>query len=181
MSDDLSFAGSCERDLLASKIWLCNELPKNNFKSVYVLGSWYGNMGLTMRFIGIDFKKLYNVDTNKRYCSANQRLYKLAKFDRDYCVINNDCNSLNFDDAELVINTSTNDIKSTDWFDAIPHNCYVALQCRNKQPTLNYKSRPDSFKEFIGLYPLSKVHYTGVMPLGNIEGVYKRYMIIGRK
>lgn len=181
-SSDLSFGGSCEHDLLISKLWLCRHLPKQHYNKVYVLGSWYGNMGFLLNYAGVDYDKIINVDSNPGYCSANETLYKLAGFDQPYEIICKDCNHLNYDDADLVINTSTNDIKSSDWLDSVPVGRVVAAQCRNNQSDHPDKARPDSFQEFLNDYrSLNHVLYHGKLALNNNEESYLRYMIIGTR
>lgn len=178
---DLSFSGSCESDLVKSKKWLCDNLPRRRWGTVYVLGSWYGNMGLIMRLSGIDFRRIVNVDTNPDYCDQNRLIYKLDGFDRPYRIINGDCNRVDLSDADLVINTSTNDITTHRWFKNIPQGATVAIQCRNNQQAAQRKDRPDDFAEFHDLFPLRIKHMSGRLPLKNSDEAYERYMVIGRK
>jgi len=177
----LSFDESCERTLLASKIWLVNHLPKNQYNRVYVLGSWYGNMGLIMDFMDIKIKQLINVDINKLYCRNNETIYKLANVNFSYKILNRNCNDLKFNHADLIINTSTNDIKTRNWFDHIPHGCTVAIQCRNNQDPEFQMDRPDTLREFLKWYKLSKTLYTGAFKLNEDDEHYSRYMKIGIK
>lgn len=179
MSDDLSFSGSCERDLLLSKIWLANHLPKRRFGKVYVLGSWYGNIGLIFRLLGVDFDSICNVDVNSYYCKANRVLYKLAGFDRPYEILNQNCNEVDYSDADLVVNVSSNDIQNSTWFDLIPADCLTVIQCRNNQLLRADTDRPASYQEFLDLFPMHRVVYKGQLPLKNSIEQYQRYMLIG--
>ena len=181
MSSDLSFSGSCEHDLILSKFWLAKNLPNRPYNKIYVLGSWYGNMGLILKFLNFDFKLLVNIDTNKKYCQDNQKIYKIADFDQPYKILNRNCNKVDYSDADLIINCSVNDIKKDVWFDQIPHNCLVAIQCRNNQPFAFEKDRPNSFNEFQNLFEFKKILYKGKLNLKNFEEKYQRYMIIGHK
>lgn len=177
----MSFAGSCERDLIESKIWLCHNLPKKNYGWVYVLGSWYGNMGLVMRKMNIRFIGITNIDSNKSYTVASKKLYKLANFDRPYQNIAVDCNKYDFQDADLIINTSTNDIRDNSWLNKVPKNCTVAIQSRNNQPMSMRMDKPYSFENFLDMYPLRIYYSAGVKKMTNNDETYYRYMLIGTK
>lgn len=181
MSSDLSFAGSCEFDLIKSKYWLCWHLPRRNYGRIYVLGSWYGNLGLILRGMNFKFKHIINVEQNSKYCKDNELVYKLADFDVPYTVLNKDCNKIDYNAPDLVINTSTNDIKGHDWFERIPSGCTVALQCRNNQLDSDQKNRPDSFSEFTQQFKFKKLIYRGKLDLKNTEELYQRYTVIGIK
>lgn len=181
MSSDLSFSGSCERDLLLSKFWLAKNLPHRSYNKIYVLGSWYGNMGLILKFLKFDFNLLVNIDTNSKYCQDNKTIYKIAKFGQPYKIINRNCNEIDYTDADLIINCSINDIKKDIWFDNIPSSCCIALQSRNNQPPSFQKDRPNSFNEFQQLFNFETIVYKGTLALKNYEEEYQRYMIIGYK
>jgi hypothetical protein len=55
--------GSFTPDLITSKDWLCKELKKHikNKPTIYVLGSWYGNIVVSLEKYNIDYKKIYFV------------------------------------------------------------------------------------------------------------------------
>lgn len=181
MSSDLSFSGSCEHDLVLSKFWLCKNLPRKKYNKIYVLGSWYGNMGLILRHLNFDFKSLVNVDIDPHYCQANEKLYKLANFDRPYKILNSNCNEVDYSDADLIINSSINDIKKDKWFDNIPTKSLIAIQGRNNQLNSYQKNRSENFKQFQKMFEFGTVIYKGQLSLQNSEEDYKRYMIIGYK
>jgi hypothetical protein len=162
-------------------MWLCDNLPRKSWNQIYVLGSWYGNMGLILRWSGIDFDRITNIDMDPNYCQQNRQIYKIESFDRPYRIFNGDCNKVRLDDADLVINTSTNDIRTHDWFRHIPKGTTVAIQCRNNQPIANGMDRPATFKQFLNLIPLRHVLMSGKISLSNADEHYDRYMMIGRK
>jgi hypothetical protein len=176
---DLSFSGSCERDLTLSKLWLCSHLPRARWGKVYVLGSWYGNVGLVMRMLGMRMDQLVNIDTNPDFCAANHKLYELAGYDLPYDIRCEDCNRVRFSDADLVINTSTNDIPNQGWLDNIPRGTVIALQCRNNQDIAGSKMRPNSLSDFMENFRLSEVMFRGTLPLRNRQEAYERYMVVG--
>jgi hypothetical protein len=179
MSMDLSFGSSCERDLTLSKLWLCAHLPRTQWGKVYVLGSWYGNVGLVMRMLGMHVDHLVNIDSNPEFCRKSRTLYELAGYDLSYEVRCGDCNQITYDDADLVINTSTNDIPGLGWLERIPRGTVVALQCRNNQNIAGSKMRPSSLSDFMGYFHLSEILFNSTLPLHNHQESYERYMVIG--
>jgi hypothetical protein len=181
MDNNLSFAESCDRTLLYSKIWLAANLPKIYYKKVYILGSWYGNMGLVLNYFNFKIDCIINVDNNSYYCKSNNILYKLAKFKINYKILNKNCNNIELHDADLIINTSTNDINSNKWFNNIKKDTLVAIQCRNNQKNDKNKNRPDSFNEFINSYKLTTLIYKGKLKFNSKDDYYSRYMLIGIK
>jgi hypothetical protein len=144
-----------------------------------VLGSWYGNVGLVMRMLGMHVDHLVNIDSDPEFCRDNRALYKLAGYDLPYEVRCEDCNQVSYDDADLVINTSTNDIPGLRWLQNIPRGTVIALQCRNNQDIAGSKMRPDSLGDFMGHFRLSEVLFKGSMPMKNRQEAYDRYMVIG--
>lgn len=167
-----TFKGSFTDDLIISKLWLIREVSKihTNFNSIYVLGSWYGNLSLFLiNKHDIKFKKIINVDINKDALNTGHELAKKFGVADLIQPMVKDANTLNYKQAKkpsLVINTSVNDMDNEGWFDNIPEGTLVALQTR------------DSYLED---YPLSRVLYAGKKELRDPEESYTRYMVIGIK
>ncbi|MEN6623796.1 MAG: hypothetical protein ABFD50_19880, partial [Smithella sp.] len=111
-----TISGSFSNDLIIRKLWAIEELSKisANFQTVYVLGSWYGNMGFVMsKTNSIDYDRLFNVDRDQEVLDASEKLYKKAEIDNAR-FLKMDANRLKYQnakDSNLVINTSTNNIK----------------------------------------------------------------------
>ena len=173
-----TFTGSITKDLLISKLWLCQELKKLNFTEfdvIYILGSWYGIMAYTLNRCGISADKIINVDINKQRLEFSDKL--LDKFN-NVISMNKDANKLNYQQLNsngLVINTSTNDIDGTQWFENIPSGTLIVIQSRNDvEDTTNLKL-------FDKKYPLSKTMYVGEKSLKDPEVKYRRFMKIGVK
>ena len=76
-----TLAGSFTPDLVTSKTWLCNYLKKElgdrSAGDIYVLGSWYGNMGVFLQQANIDFDRLIMVETRQRLLATARRLLDL--------------------------------------------------------------------------------------------------------
>ena len=56
-----TLSGSFTPDLVTSKTWLCRQLKKQlgegSAGDIYILGSWYGNMGIFLQQATIDFDR----------------------------------------------------------------------------------------------------------------------------
>ena len=166
-----TLAGSFTKDLIVSKTWLISEVSRihNKFNTIYILGSWYGNLSLLLINQHIQFKKIINVDIDR---DSLQTGYELAKklniADRIEPMVK-DANKLDYSQAvspSLVVNTSCNDMSNQGWFDNIPPGTLVALQTRD-----------DDLDE----YQLSKTLYQGKRKLKDPETTYVRVMKIGIK
>jgi hypothetical protein len=181
-SSGYSLAGSFTRDLTASKVWLLTELERiqQDFSTVYILGSWYGNLAVYMKLQpGITADKIILVEKNKEFLTTSRRLLDLAGTDNvEYMLA--DANRLDYrqlGDVGVVINTSLTDMPGRAWFLNIPDGTLVVLQARDHDPNLNFSSTQD----IIDRFPLSQVLYHGRMQLRDPETEYTRYMVIGRK
>lgn len=166
-----TLAGSFTEDLVISKLWLIKEVEKihKKFNTIYVLGSWYGNLSLFLLHKHIQFKKIINVDIDKKSLVTGQKLAKRLGVADKIDLMIKDANTLDYRQAvspSLVINTSCNDMDNTGWFDNIPKGTLVALQTRD-----------DTLDE----YDFSKVLYQGKRDLTDPETNYTRHMVIGIK
>lgn len=164
--------GSFTDDLVVSKLWLLSEVGKihKDFNSIYILGSWYGNLSLFLLDKNhIQFKKIINVDIDKKVLNTGHELAtKFGVADKIQPMVK-DANDLNYRQAKplsLVINTSVNDMENKGWFDNIPNGTLVAIQTRDEDL--------DQFK-------FTKVLYSGSKKLKDPETSYIRNMIIGVK
>jgi hypothetical protein len=170
------------RDLTASKVWLLTELEKiqQDFSTVYVLGSWYGNLALYMTLQPrIYADRIINVEKNLEMLDASQSLLDLAGANNVKYMLA-DANKLNYKqlgDSGAVINTSLTDMPGRAWFLNIPEGTIVVLQGRDQDPGEQYNSTQD----IVDRFPLSQVLYHGRMQLRDPETEYTRYMVIGRK
>jgi hypothetical protein len=181
-SSGYSLAGSFTRDLTASKIWLLSELERiqQDFSTIYMLGSWYGNLALYMTLEQrIQANKIILVEKDKKFLSTSQHLLDLAGArNMEYMLA--DSNKLNYrqlGDAGAVINTSLTDMPGRAWFLNIPAGTLVVMQARDHDPNRNFSSTQD----IVDRFPLSEVLYHGRMGLRDPETEYTRYMVIGRK
>ena len=166
-----TLSGSFTEDLIISKLWLIKEIEKihNKFNTIYILGSWYGNISILLINKYIKFKKIINVDKNQQVLATGQLLAKRLGIDKRIEPMAKDANTLDYRQAKspsLVINASCNDMENSGWFDNIPVGTLVALQTRDN--TLDE-------------YKFSKTLYSGQRHLKDPETDYTRIMKIGIK
>lgn len=181
-SSGYSLQGSFTRDLTTSKVWLIQELAKiaPSISTVYILGSWYGNLALYMTLDPeVRVKKFINVETNQDMLDQSERMLDhvgARNVEHMYKDANDvDYRQLGIDGA--VVNTSLTDMDGTDWFQHIPDGTLVVMQARDHDPGYQYHSTDDILKKF----PLSQVLYQGSLKLQDPETHYTRFMVIGRK
>lgn len=177
-----SLKGSFTHDLTKSKVWLMQELAKvdPNISTMYILGSWYGNLALYMTLDPVvQVKKFINVETNKSMLDQSRRMMDHIGA-RNVEYMNQDANKLDYrqvDNNSVVVNNSLTDIAGTEWFDNIPDDTLVVMQARDNVDSKPFYSTQDILKKF----PLNDVLYQGEIDLQDPETMYTRYMVLGRK
>lgn len=181
-SSGYSLQGSFTHDLTKSKVWLLQQLAKikPTITTVYILGSWYGNLAL---YIGltdlIRVKKIINVETDQDMLDQSRRMLDHVGV-RNVEYMNRDANDLDYRQLGLdgaVVNTSLTDMDGQDWFRHIPDGTLIVMQARDNDPGYQYHSADDILEKF----PLSQVLYQGSLKLKDPETHYHRFMVIGRK
>jgi precorrin-6B methylase 2 len=181
-SSGYSLAGSFTHDLTTSKVWLLSELAKISptTGTVYILGSWYGNLSLYMNLLPlIRYTNIINVEKNKTMLDQSRRMLDHIGVD-NVEFMHKDANDLDYrqlGNAGIVINTSLTDMDGTDWFRHIPDGTLVVMQARDRDPGYQFDSAQDILRKF----PLEQVLYAGTKELQDPETRYTRFMIIGRK
>jgi hypothetical protein len=170
------------RDLTASKVWLLSELEQiqKNYSTIYMLGSWYGNLALYLTLENrIQADEIILVEKNKQFLSTSEKLLDKAGANNiEYMLA--DSNTLDYrqlGNNGCVINTSLTDMPGRSWFLNIPDGTLVVMQGRDHDPNRNFESTQD----IVDRFPLTEVLYHGSMKLRDPETEYTRYMVIGRK
>ena len=181
-SSGYSLAGSFTRDLIASKVWLLQELGRiqQHYTTMYVLGSWYGNLALYIKLqptITVD--RIINVENDVEMLNTSQRILDRVSADNVKYMLA-DANNLNYrqlGSKGVVVNTSLTEMPERGWFENIPNGTLVAMQSRDQDPGVKYHSAGDIQRK----YHLSRVLYHGSMRLRDPQTKYTRYMTIGIK
>lgn len=181
-SSGYSLSGSFTRDLIKSKIWLLQELARIHPRvgTVYVLGSWYGNISLYMALMPmLHHGKIINVERDPNMLKQSERmLHHVGDRSTEHMLA--DANDLDYRQLGrdgVVINTSLTDMPGRRWFDQIPDGTRVVMQARDHDPGRQFHSTQDILDRF----PLSRVEYKGMLDLQDPETEYSRFMVIGRK
>lgn len=181
-SSGYSLQGSFTRDLTTSKVWLMQELARINpaISTVYILGSWFGNLALYMTLDPmLQVKKIINVETDRSMLDQSKRMLDhVGARNVDYML--KDANTLDYRQLGtdgVVINTSLTDMDGTEWFQNIPDGTVVVMQARDRVDRKPFYSTDDILQKF----PLDQVLYQGSLKLKDPETAYNRFMVIGRK
>ena len=166
--------GSFESGLILNKLWLIHELKKiqDQFSTIYILGSWYGNMSILLNRSGIQYDHIVNVDQDAGVVRGAQRIARILKIDDRIEPMVKDANRLDYrqlDQDGLVINTSCHDMANRGWFDHIPAGVMVALQSR------------DDVDHDLDAYDLSRTLYQGSRSARDPETDYTSVLRIGVK
>ena len=169
-SSGYSLAGSFTHDLIASKVWLLTELARiaPQVGTVYVLGSWYGNLGVLLALDPvIKYKRLINVETDQKFLQASERIHNHLGMDNTEYMLA-DANTLDYRQLRsngVVINTSLTDMPGQAWFNNIPEGTLVVMQSRDHDPG----NEAHSTQDIVDRYPLSEIIYNGKLELQDPE------------
>lgn len=166
--------GSFTKDLVLNKLWLLHELKKikDHFSTIYILGSWYGNMSLLLAKSDIKFDHIVNVDTDAHAVETGQQIAKQMGMSDQIEPMVKDVNKLDYrqlDRDGLVINTSCHDMENQGWFDHIPAGVIIALQSRS------------DVEDDLSNYKFSKILFQGSINLTDPETEYTSLLKIGIK
>ena len=169
-----SIPGSFGRGLVFTKLWLLHELEKiqDQFGTIYILGSWYGNMSILLSKNNIQYDHIVNVDRDPAVVHRAQHMARILKIDDRIEPMVKDANRLDYRQLGqdgLVINTSCHDMENRGWFDHIPAGVLVALQSR------------DDVDHDLDQYDLSETLYQGSRSARDPETDYQSLLRIGVK
>jgi len=170
----LTLRGSFESGLILNKLWLIHELRKiqDQFSTIYILGSWYGNTSILLAKSRIQYNHIVNVDQDVGVTREAKRIGRMMNIGKNIEYMAKDVNRLNYqqlDQDGLVINTSCHDIDDHGWFDHIPAGVMVALQSR------------DDVDHDLGNYDLDQTLYQGSRSAQDPETNYRSILRIGVK
>jgi hypothetical protein len=173
--------GSFTPDLVESKTWLAEMLAKGlkgkNAGTIYVLGSWYGNMGIFLQQAGVKFDKLVLVEPDEEALMRSKDLLQQIGDEGKLILIHQKAEDVVYEKPGVVINTSCNETGPV-FLTKLPDNMLCLLQARNNNENTLFPTEDE--EDFIDYFPLEKVYYTGKKQLEDPEVNYVRYMKIGR-
>ena len=179
-----TLSGSEGPGLPEFRSWSLQELKKikSNFDTIYILGSWYGNLGLMIADDDdISYDRIINVEADKNVLDTGDEIAQ--KLGYEFIEpMHRDANKLDYNllgKNGLVINQSCTDIDGDEWFSNIPNNAMVLLTGRN--------NNPKAINQYSGLlnlaesFPLSKILYANKKSFTDPETEYDGYLLIGIK
>jgi hypothetical protein len=169
-----------------SKLWLCEELERVNFKiypTVWILGGWYGISAfllLSRNKLEIKAVRSYDVDPEcERIADKINNNWEIKQW--KFKAFTKDCNTLDYTDApDIVINTSTEHFDSLEWFERIPVGTLVCLQGNNMNHEDHF-SIFENLSQFKKSFPLSSILFEGEKDFVYPDWKFTRYMLIGIK
>ena len=178
-----TLSGSFTPDLVTSKTWLCRQLKKEldgrSAGDIYILGSWYGNMGIFLQQATIDFDRLIMVETKPRLLATAQRLLEPLYREGRLKLVLGHAEHIKYPNKNItVINTSTNDM-SRAWLLRVPDRTLTVMQGRDN--LVDPKIKTERAGVFYTKFPLETTVYWGQRRLRDPETRYTRFMKIGYK
>ena len=175
---------------IESKIWAAEQLESVIKKldtgplRMYVLGGWYSLLHFILsvrKNIDIEYCRSVDLDPIVSY-NANKINNAWEIKDWKFRAYPFDANNVIYAQEKIncVINTSTEHFDNNNWFENINKGTVVLLQ-GNDLVIDDHVSRPDSLEQFINLYPLTNLEFSGTMNFQFKNMSYNRHMIIGIK
>ena len=174
---------SFDTNLIRGKLWLALNLAKisDQFDTIYVLGSWYGNMALIISRLPIDYRRIVNVEIDRQALAKSQELAKTFAVHRvtPMLVNANDLDYQHLGPQGLVINTSVTNMSGAGWFDNIPRGTRLAMLARNNDPKARNKF--NSVADLATQFPLSQIEYSGTLSDRDPQTEFDHFLVIGLK
>ena len=177
--------GSYGKGLNLARLWSLHALSKikNTFDTIYILGSWYGNISIMIALLKkyLKYKKIINVEADKKALQASdETIDKLGIKNIEPMLA--DANELDYrqlDKNGLVVCFSCMNIRGTDWFYNIPEGTMVMLQARTNDPKAVTQFK--NFNDFANTYRMSEIIHTDKLNLSDPETDYTAWLLIGIK
>jgi hypothetical protein len=174
--------GSFTDDLVDSKLWLCDKLRQGLkgkcARTIYILGSWYGNLAMLLQKEGITFDDIILIDNDEKVLRSSASLLKPFFKPGKLTFLNTDAKDVIYDKQGVIINTSVNDM-DTNWYDSVPEGRKIIIQGRDQNSGAETKIA--DMKQFDDMFPMNKVYYLGKRDFTDPETRYTRYLKIGVK
>lgn len=185
---------------LRSKTWLVQTLKELDVTlgNTWILCGWIGLLAylLLQDAESLGLKALRSFDIDKRCAAVAERLnqqnvkdswfFKATTQDVldlgydgfEYETMRSDGTNVRLvEAADTVINTSTEHLFDSSWFDRIPKHTTVVLQNNNLDTVDEHVNNVENEIELLERYPLGTVLFSGRLNCG----LYHRFMIIGKK
>ena len=169
---------------IESKLWLCEQIKQKvtleSVDNVVVLGSWNGTMAFLLYVTRVlKFDRIFLIDPNTEYQTQARGICNSLDCQGRLVIIEQDANTYDYPQGNnLVINTSTDNIAGSEWFERIPKFSWVILQAR----TGPHRDRVRIFetaKDFDLAFPMRYSHPVATKEFVYPDHQYTRFMKIG--
>jgi hypothetical protein len=167
-----------------SKLWLCRELEKTGWSSklTHIYGGWYAILAFLLlsreRFF-VERIESYDVDPScESVADMINNNWEIKQW--QFKAHTADCNILDKNAPDLIINTSSEHFDSMTWFNTIPVGKRLIIQ-GNNMPHDDHCVHCKDLEEFSSRYQLSEILYSGSLEFHYPDWSFTRYMIIGIK
>ena len=174
-----------------SKLWLCQNIEPYipDQASIAILGAWYNVLGFMLLTRNPKkYRAITGIDVDPTVKPIADSICNAWVFGSDLhvCNITQDACDVDLTDFQVVLNCSTEHMKSNDWFYQIPNGTLVGLQsaCVYEEEKLQdwkITNPNNSLAEFTKKYPLSSYYLRDTMKIQYDHWGYDRFMIIGVK
>ena len=187
------------RGQLQSKAWLIRELKELDPKlgTVFLCAGWYATLSTMLFENDFDIDKVRSFDIDPSCASIAEIFNKpWTMKDWQFKASTADIKDINYsgytyktlksdgseselyDEPNTIINTSCEHIDNfSEWYDKIPDDKLVILQSNNYFEVEEHVNCSNNIDEFKAQAPCKEYLFTGTLDLG----IYKRFMIIGKK
>ena len=178
-------ANSLNKNQMASKIWLIDELYRATggvLRTGYVLGGWNGVLGaLLLRDPRLEIERLLSIDIDPD-CRAvaeamNAHHVQSGRFE----ALTADMHDVDYGadvSADILFNTACEHLENfAEWYRGAPRDMLMVLQSNdmfNEESHVNCVADLDAFKRQA---PMTDLLFAGELPLKR----YTRFMLIGRR
>jgi len=197
---DVNFAYALNKNQLASKCWLMDELRRaagSAFGTIYVLGGWYGTLSaMLLQDPRFDIGRAISVDIDPACEQKARSVNRTGESQGRFRAVTGDMLGMNYGptgistrDArgvetlvetspDLVINTSCEHLSRFDaWYGQIPDGLLLALQSNDYFSCDEHVNCMPDLGAFRTQAPMRDLLYAGTLPRKR----YSRFMLIGRK
>jgi hypothetical protein len=182
--DPNTIEGGFSKNLVQCRSYLLEMLKhyKTDFDTIYILGSWYGNLSLMFATDSdFTFDKIVNVETNIKCLLTGQKIADKLGY-TNIEPMRKDANELDYRQLGkngLVINYSPHNIIGSDWFNNIPDETMVVIQGRNNDN--GSVKKYNSLDNMRSNFRFAQLLYSGERTFTDPETKYNCYLLIGIK
>jgi len=171
---------------IGSKIWLCEELEKIYTQIDYlgIYGGWYGITHFLLKVRGnIQIDRCVSLDMDPTCQPVADMINENWVWqDWQFKAFTEDCNKsiTSLRNMDMIINTSTEHFDNMDWWNNIPKGTAVVLQ-GNNMPHEDHHVHSSCLEDFVKMYPVRQLMYSGEKAFVYPNWSFTRFMIIGEK